>query len=127
MSACYSVNVELRVKEGCEEKVIETLQNKIKRAKEEMVNYGIKDIPNTLKELLGIFFVEDAVYYSYKQVGTWYWVDSSFNASYGWETVMIDMFEEIAPYLEDKSELYIDIENDYDKIIIKNGKAIQKH
>lgn len=127
MSACYSVNVELRIKEGCEGKVIETLQNKIKRAKEEMVDYGIKEIPNTLKELLGIFFVEKGVYYSYKQVGTWYWVDSSFNASYGWETVMINMFEEIAPYLEDKSELYIDIENDYDKIIIKNGKAIQKH
>ncbi len=127
MSACYSVNVELRVKEDCEEKVIKTLQDKIKRAKEEMVDYGIEEIPNTLKELLGIFFVSHGDYYNYKQVGTWYWVDSSFNASYGWESVMINMFEEIAPYLENKSELYIDIENDYDKIIIKNGKAIQKH
>ena len=127
MSACYSVNVELRVKEDCEEKIIKTLQDKIKRAKEEMVDYGIEEIPNTLKELLGIFFVSHGDYYNYKQVGTWYWVDSSFNASYGWESVMINMFEEIAPYLENKSELYIDIENDYDKIIIKNGKAIQKH
>ena len=127
MSACYSVNVELRVKKDCEEKVVETLQNKMKRAKEEYVCYGEEKIPNTLKELMGIFFVEDAVYYNYTQVGTWYWVNSAFNASYGWETVMIEMFKEITPYLEDKSELYIDIENDYDKLVIKKGKCVQTH
>ena len=127
MSACYSVNVELRVKKDCEEKVIETLQNKIKRAKEEMTDYGIKEIPNTLKELLGIFFVSHGDYYNYKQVGTWYIVDSAFNASYGWESVMISMFKEITPYLENKSELYIDIDNDYDRLVIRKGHCFQTH
>ena len=127
MSACYSVNVELRVKKDCEEKVIETLQNKIKRAKEEMTDYGIKEIPNTLKELLGIFFVSHGDYYNYKQVGTWYIVDSAFNASYGWESVMISMFKEITPYLENKSELYIDIDNDYDRLVIRKGQCVQTH
>ena len=127
MSACYSVNVELRVKKDCEEKVIETLQNKIKRAKEENTDYGIETIPNTLKELLGIFFVSHGDYYNYKQVGTWYMVDSAFNASYGWETVMITAFKEIASYLDNKSELYIDIDNDYDKLVIRKGECIQTH
>ena len=53
--------------------------------------------------------------------------ENSFNASYGWEVVMITMFQEIAPYLENKSELVIDIDNDYDKLVVKDGKAIQKH
>ena len=127
MSACYSVNVELRVKEGCEEKVIETLQNKIKRAEKEHVDYGIKEIPNTLKELLGIFFVEHQQMYKYRRVGNWHMVNSGFNASYGWESVMLSMFEEIAPYLDNKSELLIYPDSDYDKVVIKNGKAIQKH
>ena len=125
MSACYAVNVELRVKD--EAKVIETLQNKINRAKEENVDYGIEEVPTTLKELLGIFFVEHQEMYNYKRVGNWYMVDSGFNASYGWEVVMIEMFKEITPYLEDKSELYIDIENDYDKLVIKKGKCVQIH
>ena len=127
MSACYSVNVELRVKKDCEEKVIETLQNKIKRAKEENVDYGLKEIPNTLKELLGVFFVSHGDYYNYKQVGTWYMIDSAFNASYGWESVMITMFKEITPYLENKSELYIDIDNDYDRLVIRKGQCVQTH
>ena len=127
MSACYSVNVELRVKEGCEEKVIETLQNKIKRAEKEHVDYGLKEIPNTLKELLGVFFVEHQDMYEYRRVGNWHMVNSGFNASYGWESVMLSMFEEIAPYLDNKSELLIYPDSDYDKVIIKDGKAIQKH
>ncbi len=127
MSACYSVNVELRVKEDCEEKIIETLQNKIKRAKEENVNYGIEEVPTTLKELLGIFFVEHQEIYKYKRIGTWYMVDSAFDASYGWESVMISMFKEIAPFLENKSELYIDIDNDYDKLVIRKGQCVQTH
>lgn len=125
MSACYAINVELRVKD--EAKVIETLQNKINRAKEENVDYGIEEVPTTLKELLGIFFVEHQEMYNYKRVGNWHMVDSGFNASYGWEVVMMDMFREITPYLEDKSELYIDIENDYDKLVIKKGKCVQIH
>ena len=127
MSACYAVNVELRIKEGCEEKVIETLQNKIKRAEEEGTNYGLKEIPNTLKELLNVFFVSHGDYYKYTQVGTWHMVDSAFNASYGWEVVMIEMFKEITPYLENKSELYIDIENDYDRLVIRKGQCVQTH
>lgn len=127
MSACYSVNVELRVKKGCEEKVVEILQDKIKRGYLEHVEYGIENMPTTIKEMMGVFFVSHGDYYNYKQVGTWYMVDSAFNASYGWEVVMITMFKEITCCLEDKSELVIDIDNDYDKLVIKKGECIQIH
>ena len=39
-----------------------------------------------------------------------------FDASYGWEGVMIDMFKLIAPYIVDKSELFIDINNELGEI-----------
>ena len=52
---------------------------------------------------------------------------NAFNASYGWEVVMIEMFETITPFLEDGSELLIYPDSDYDKLIVKNGKCIQVH
>ena len=57
----------------------------------------------------------------------WIRYENGFDASYGWESVMMEMFELIAPYLADGSELYIYPDNDYDHLLIKNGKCIQKH
>lgn len=51
---------------------------------------------------------------------------SGFNASYGWESVMLEMFEEISPYLENKSKLYIDCDDGIDVLVIKDGKCIQE-
>lgn len=127
MSACYGISFVVTIKEENEQKVIETLQERIKKAKEDNVNYGIKEIPNTFKELLEIFFVEHQKMFNFRRVGNMWFVDSGFNASYGWECVMLNMFKDIAPYLENKSELTIDIDNDYDYLVVKNGKAIQKH
>lgn len=33
----------------------------------------------------------------------------------------------IAPYLADKSELYIYPDDDYDHLVVKNGKCVQVH
>lgn len=50
---------------------------------------------------------------------------NDFDASYGWERVMEDMFDTIAPYLEDDSCLDIDIDDEHDSLIVKNGKCKQ--
>ena len=51
---------------------------------------------------------------------------NDFDASYGWERVMEDMFDAIAPYLEDDSCLDIDVDGEFhDSLIIKNGKCKQ--
>lgn len=36
-------------------------------------------------------------------------------------------FKLIAPYLADKSELYIYPDDDYDHLVVKNGKCVQVH
>lgn len=52
---------------------------------------------------------------------------NGFDASYGWESVMMEMFEILAPFLEDKSEMYIYPDEDYDHLTVKNGKYVQVH
>lgn len=39
---------------------------------------------------------------------------------------MLEMFEEISPYLENKSKLYIDCDDGIDVLVIKDGKCIQE-
>ena len=46
-----------------------------------------------------------------------------FDASYGWESVMIEVFELLAPYLQDGSELKIYPDSDYDYLVVRGGKA----
>ena len=50
-------------------------------------------------------------------------VESSFNASYSWEGVMVELFEEIAPFLEDGSRLLIYPDNDFVDCVVRCGKA----
>ena len=40
---------------------------------------------------------------------------------------MMKMFKLIVPYLVDKSELYIYPDDDYDHLVVKNGKCVQVH
>ena len=53
--------------------------------------------------------------------------ENSFNASYGWEIVMIEAFEILSSYLDDGSELLIYPDQGYDKMVVKNGKCVQVH
>lgn len=48
-------------------------------------------------------------------------INSDFNSCYSWEEIMINTFQKMIPYLNDNSSLRIEIENDYDELIIKNG------
>lgn len=53
--------------------------------------------------------------------------ESDFDASYGWERVLMEMFETLVPFVKNGSELLIYIDSDYDKLVIKNGKCVQIH
>lgn len=50
-----------------------------------------------------------------------------FEASYGWERVMIDIFYDLAPYLYNYSTLYIGIDNDYDSFLVDWHEVKQTH
>ena len=51
------------------------------------------------------------------------WEYADFNAYYGWEGVMMDAFEEIAPYLTEQSEIKIYPDSGCDHGIVRNGKC----
>lgn len=47
----------------------------------------------------------------------------NFDASYSWESVMIEAFQILAPYLEDGSSIKIYPDSDYDHLVVKGGEA----
>ena len=53
--------------------------------------------------------------------------ENSFNASYGWESVMITMFEEMSYCLENGSEFLIYTDNDYTIGVISDGRCMMIH
>lgn len=50
-------------------------------------------------------------------------LSGDFNASYSWESTMIEVFQLIAPFLQDGSEFKIYPDSDYDYLVVKDGKA----
>lgn len=103
-----------------EQGAMRALQEKIGRAEEDHVNYNLEHFSelgistDSLSDLLGIFF------------GGWKGklerqgeeLHSGFDACYGWEGLMIDAFDELAPYLEEDSwiKIYPDSGLDYGRI-----------
>ena len=79
----------------------------------------------TLRGCLDLVFVEHQHMYDYKEEGNeneyTVYVNSGFDASYGWAFVMLDCFKAIVPLLEDGSELYIDNEH----WVVENGLMIK--
>lgn len=119
MGQTYSVylKVEFKDKEGAKN----ALFKKIARAKEEHTDYGLEHF----KELgIGTDSIEDLLKIIF---GGWdgKLVDgqAGFDASYGWEQVMMDSFTIMAPFLEDGSEIKIYPDSGLDRAIVKDGKA----
>lgn len=131
MGTCYYVK--LKVKLPDEEKAIKTLRDKISGGEKEYTNYVFNsclknknDDLNIFDNLIRMFLVEHQNDFMIAKTKKGFTKISGFGASYGWETVILEMFEEISPYLEDKSKLFICCDDEIDLLIIKNGKCIQK-
>lgn len=129
MGACYSVNVKVCVID--EVGVIRALNKLIKNSKN--VNYSLDKYasigvtPDTFDGLMRILLAETQQDISISKKRKYTTYDSCFNASYGWECVMMDWFEVMAPYLADGSQMLIYPDEDYDKLVIRNGKCVQIH
>lgn len=64
---------------------------------------------------------------TYKNGSSEFIINSSFNQSYGWESLMIKFFEDITPSLRNGSSLLIYPDSDYDRLVVKNGECVQTH
>lgn len=131
MGACYFVKLKVKVLD--EQSAIKVLNEYIKRSSHRirfnLEEYAKRNITTeTFDDLMRIFLADhtyDKVEITQKRIYTYY--QNDFNASYGWESVMMDMFDVIAPYVQDNSELLIYPDTDYDKLVVRNGKCIQLH
>ena len=125
MGQTYDVNLRVRFKD--EKGAKKALFDKISRAKQERVLYDMQGLRmkgfdfDNIWDLMSVFFCgwgEKILDASDKS-----WRYSCFDASYGWESVMMDAFEKIAPYLEDGSEIKIYPDSGCDRGIVENGKV----
>lgn len=124
MGQCYDVNLYVRFKD--EKGAKNALFAKISRAKQEHVLYNMQglramgfDLDNNIWDLMSVFFCGWGQ--KLRETADKGWLYSGFNASYGWESVMMDAFERIAPYLEDGSLIKIYPDCGVDKGTVVNG------
>lgn len=125
MGQTYDVNLRVRFKD--EKGAKQALSDKISRAKQEHIIYDMQGLRrkgfdfDNIWDLMSVFFCgwgEKLLDASDKS-----WRYSCFDASYGWESVMMDAFEKIAPHLEDGSEIKIYPDSGCDHGIVENGKV----
>ena len=125
MGAVYDVNLKAKIKQGHKLALLDSLVSTMSEQRIKYIESKGLDI-NKLEDVLAYYFT-----LSHKE-----WVNvkddeikvnADFDAGYSWEFVMMDVFITMAEHLEDKSELYIHPDYDYDLLIIENGKVAYKH
>lgn len=129
MGACYSVTMKVNVVD--EKGAVNALNHHI--AQDARAHYALEKYANigvnttTFDDLMRILLAEIQYPVSITQNGEFTVYDNDFDASYGWEIVMMEWFKVMAPFLADGSELIIYPDDDCDELIIQNGKCIQIH
>lgn len=123
MGQCYTTYLKVKFKDG---------QGAVKAVQKRLEGQGV-DIELLSRETGLDYNTVDGIlrhYYSNREDG-YKWTHTTdpevlsgdFNASYCWESTMIDVFQLIAPFLQDGSELKIYPDSDYDYLVVKDGKA----
>ena len=128
MGQTYSVYLAIKFKDI--DGATQALKDRIARAKDDRVNYSLEHIAelgkdmDCLLDLLTIFYGGwDCELAINQQPNGFVEYSSGFDASYGWEWVMMTAFEDIAPFLENESSLIIYPDSGRDQGIVKNGKV----
>lgn len=131
MGSVYSIHSQMKFKD--KDKAIKILQAKISRGEEEHIDYGLDtyrksenlDI-NDIDDLIAVFIGIGKMFDVVNDDDGWTTYDNGFDASYGWESVMMEMFEELAPVLEDASDLFVECDDGVNVLVVKDGKCIQE-
>lgn len=130
MGACYDVRLQMQFSApDAKEKVVATMQKYIK--KETSVDFSLDKYAaegvttDSLEDLLKICLGGwEKCHPRITQENNGIEYICSFDASYGWERVLMDVFELICPYITNGSEMFISIDNDYDCLVAEDGKCI---
>ena len=123
MGQTYSVILDVKFKD--KNGAAQALRGKIARADQDFADYGLEHFKelgigtDTIEDLLKIFFGG----WDGKLIDHGASMTSDFDASYGWETVMMDAFDDIAPFLEDGSAIRIYPDSGKDYATVYDGLA----
>ena len=125
MSAVYTVEAVIKVKN--EEEAVHTIKQFMEKTS---ADYRLADFekigirPDSIRGLMGIFLAEDQGSFSVtNDSDDFICYDSSFNASYGWEQILLSFFLNLAPFLEDTSVFYMDADDYPTVITVKDGRG----
>lgn len=128
MGQCYSVDLKIKGKNNSEEKAAGRLRSHMLQG--DKTNYNFKEFSDfgvgteKLDDLIQICLAgwKSTPYYMEEDSG-WKGYYNDFDASYGWDDVMKEMFETLTPFMEDRSK--IDIYPDGYSIHghVENGKC----
>lgn len=120
MGAVYCITSKIKIKD--EKDFISKGKEFIETYK---ANFGLEkqaQLGNTtenVRGIIGIVFVDlGGSLFKYMQDGKTVSFSSGFDASYGWERVMIDFFEAVAPTLESGSKLTIEPDSGFDVLMV---------
>lgn len=130
MGACYNVQLLYKVKD--ETKAKDALLNFVNTTK---ANFHLDTFKkqgvdtDSLRGLIQVILAgyERTPYRDIEQRGGFRFATNDFNASYGWEILLIDFFKALAPHLEDGSKIYIEPDDDWSEYVIENGTVKQTH
>ena len=129
MGQCYSVNLKIKLKSGSEKRAAEALRAHM--FGDDRTNYHFDKFANLgvgtekLDDLIRICLAgwKLTTYFTAESWG-WKKYSNDFDCSYGWESVMVEMFEVLTPFLEEQSEIDIYPDSDSFHGHVENGKCI---
>lgn len=126
MGQCYSVFMKLRFKDSNEllHKLIFAMKNtdcEWHTSEEEWERISLNEA--LAKFLYEIHFDSEDLSSEYKEIS----LHSDFDQSYGWESLMYELFEEITPCLEDDSYITVYPDHDYTHYVIKDKQCVLVH
>ena len=123
MGQCYSVTMKLKYNN--EEELHKQL---VKAMQSQNCFWHTKDWSESTETLLKKFLYDiDISIKQFKNGSTELKVSSAFEQLYSWESLMIDIFKELTPAINNGSSLVIYPDSDYDRLVIKDGKCVQTH
>ena len=132
MGSCYSVTAKLRL---VNRRAASTAVRRYIRENDgKGINFSLKEHKSegvhtrSFDDLMRIFLAGWTSYpVRIDHEGDVDWYNNAFNASYGWESVMTDMFEVLTPHLKSGSSLKIYCDDGFDHLVVCNGKLMRLH
>ena len=126
MGACYTVEMKIKISE--KKKATEALHNHM--LSDKRTDYGLEEYAkigihaDSLDHIIQIYLAGKNKSYTMDNEDGWSYYENDFDASYGWERVLYEMFEILAPFLEDESEMTVYPDNGCTHIIIHDRQCI---